>query len=140
MPSNFPFQPVLGIHTSISMSESGDGLIVPATRQNAGRPLMAGLPGGVNEPAGTASAVFTVKLGKLSLARESQLAGAAWIAIDDSASRLTKATWRVRFVISTLCLLRAMNGGSNCGSNRYQPSRGWAALRRYTETTWKKRS
>src|SRR5271166_5280862 len=104
MPSNFPFQPVLGIHTSISMSESGDGLIMPATRQNAGRPLMAPLPGGVKDPAGTAWAVFTVRLGRLSLARESQLAGAAWSATENSASRLTTATWRVKFVIPTLCL------------------------------------
>src|SRR5689334_23634442 len=103
MPSNFEFQRELGIHTSNSISESADGLIKPATRQKAGRFLKAGLPGGVNEPAGTASAVFIVVFARFSLASASQLVGAACAAKTASASRLTIATWRVRFVIPTLC-------------------------------------
>src|SRR5579863_655503 len=103
MPSNLLFQPELGIQTSNSMSESADGLMVPATRQNAGRFAMAGLPGGVKVPAGTASAVLMVVLGRFSLASASQLVGAASIEKAPSASRLAMATWRVRFVIPTLC-------------------------------------
>src|SRR5262249_42446676 len=39
MPWNFPFQPLLGIHTSNLMSESEVGLMTPVTRQNSGRSL-----------------------------------------------------------------------------------------------------
>jgi hypothetical protein len=35
-PSNFPFQPEAGIHTSIPISESLVGASVAATRQKAG--------------------------------------------------------------------------------------------------------
>src|SRR4051794_35177093 len=34
---NFPFHPAVGSHTSILMSESLDGAMVAATRQNSGR-------------------------------------------------------------------------------------------------------
>src|SRR5581483_11753618 len=56
------------------MFESLVGLIIPATRQNAGR-LGMGLPsGGVNEPAGTASATVIVAPDSASLARPAQSA------------------------------------------------------------------
>jgi hypothetical protein len=35
-PTNLPFQPASGIHTSKRMSESGVGFELAATRQNAG--------------------------------------------------------------------------------------------------------
>src|SRR2546428_703140 len=65
--SNFPFQPESGIQISALMSESVDGLIVAATRQNAGRsakacaapgppPRPAGAAGGTNCPAATGCA------------------------------------------------------------------------------------
>ena len=38
---NLPFQPEMGNHTSILMSESLEGVSVAATRQNAGRPANA---------------------------------------------------------------------------------------------------
>src|SRR5882672_11015529 len=58
MPWNFPFQPVLGIHTSNLMSESAVGLITPVTRQKAGDSLKGAAEpvGGVNAPAATACA------------------------------------------------------------------------------------
>jgi hypothetical protein len=40
------------------MSESADGLIIPATRQKPGRLEIDEPPGGVNDPYGTASAVL----------------------------------------------------------------------------------
>jgi hypothetical protein len=53
---NLPFHPEEGSQTSILMSESGDGLSVAATRQNAGRSVNCAPPprpppcGGVNAP------------------------------------------------------------------------------------------
>jgi len=41
MPMNFPFQSDAGIHTSNLIAESGDGVRVPATRQNAGNSAAA---------------------------------------------------------------------------------------------------
>ena len=61
---NLPFQPANGIHTSILMSESVDGLIVAATRQNAGRGVNVvtgpAALGGLNAPAPTRCAAVTV--------------------------------------------------------------------------------
>src|SRR5437762_4179323 len=69
---NLPFQPETGIHTSVLMSESDEGVIVSSSRQNAGRLAIGrgvSVPatGGVNDPAGTryaavilASASFNV--------------------------------------------------------------------------------
>ena len=41
MPMNLPFQSDAGIHTSNLIAESGDGVMVPATRQNAGKSAAA---------------------------------------------------------------------------------------------------
>ena len=49
------FQPEAGIHTSILISESLDGLRVTATRQNAGKSVCP-----MNVPAGTSWAVMVV--------------------------------------------------------------------------------
>ena len=77
---SFPFQSVVGIHTSILMSESLDGVRVAVTRQNAGKaPYIraaaaeGGLPpadtGGANAPASTARAAVIVAWGSASDAR-----------------------------------------------------------------------
>src|SRR5688500_5275777 len=54
---NLPFQPDAGSQTSILMSDSGVGVSVAATRQNAGRSLNCAAPprppGAVNAPAAT---------------------------------------------------------------------------------------
>src|SRR4029453_8239560 len=69
---NLPFQPEEGSHTSIFMSESGDGLTVAATRQKAGRSVNCAPPprpppcGGVNAPAATDCAIVMVASGSLS--------------------------------------------------------------------------
>jgi hypothetical protein len=39
-----PFQPAIGIHISMRMSEAGDGLSVATTRQKAGSVLNGGIP------------------------------------------------------------------------------------------------
>src|SRR3954468_14717641 len=53
--ANFPFQLSKGSQTSNRMSDSGVGLIVPATRQNGGRLLIVFVdPGTVNDPPVTA--------------------------------------------------------------------------------------
>src|SRR5688572_9523121 len=63
---NLPFHPEAGSHTSILISESGDGLSVAATRQNAGRSANCAPPprpppcGGVNAPAATGCAIVIV--------------------------------------------------------------------------------
>jgi hypothetical protein len=46
---NLPFHPAIGSQTSTLMSESLDGWIVAATRQNAGRPrkICPAGPGGL---------------------------------------------------------------------------------------------
>src|SRR5579883_2545712 len=74
--SNLPFQ-FSGSQTSMSISESDEGLSVAATLQNAGtvspafcpprwppRPPPALAPGGVNVPAGTGSAIVMVVFGR----------------------------------------------------------------------------
>src|ERR1700680_3715364 len=81
--SNVPFQPEIGIHTSILMSESLDGDRVAVTRQKAGRVanwVNAGCPpipeppnvGGVKVPGSTVFADAIVVLGNLIEARLSQ--------------------------------------------------------------------
>src|SRR4051794_29736860 len=63
---NLPFQPDAGSHTSILISESGDGVSVAATRQNPGSAFIASLcvprpaPGVVNAPAATVCASVTL--------------------------------------------------------------------------------
>ena len=51
--------------------------MTPATRQKAGRFLMDCPPGGVNDPAGTASETLIVVPGRVKVARLSQLAAMA---------------------------------------------------------------
>src|ERR1700760_3775300 len=80
-PRYLPFHPVSGSHTSILISESLAGLIVAATRQNAGRFFTeaggALAPGGTNAPAATGCADVMVVSGKFSAARLSQVAALA---------------------------------------------------------------
>src|SRR5215510_6319930 len=76
MPCSLPFQREAGIHTSKRMSESFDGLMLPATRQSAGTVSVA--PAGVlNGPAATDSAVVIVVLGSVRDVRLSHVAGRA---------------------------------------------------------------
>src|SRR5580704_3090800 len=69
VPRNLPFQlPDGGSHTSILMCESGDGLTVAATRQNAGTVTdgaPAGAPWTLNGPASTAVADVMVVSGSV---------------------------------------------------------------------------
>src|SRR5262245_23888463 len=81
---NFAFQPDMGSHTSILMSESLDGVSVAVTRQKAGSlakigsgPLAGCAPGAVNVPAATGCALVTFALGRLSAAIDSQVAASA---------------------------------------------------------------
>src|SRR5687767_13488243 len=78
-PRNLPFQPSLGIQTSILMSESRVGVSVAATRQKAGSFAAAGgtLPlavGGENWPAPTTTACVTATFDSFSAARLSHVA------------------------------------------------------------------
>jgi hypothetical protein len=54
------------------MLESEVGLMIPDTRQNAGKFAMGGPAGGENEPAGTACATWIVTSGSAILASPSQ--------------------------------------------------------------------
>src|SRR3954452_20731524 len=79
---NFPFQFAAGSQTSILMSESLDGVSVAATRQNAGRSVMAlprpaRPPGAENAPAATGCPIVTVAFGSVSEARLSHVAASA---------------------------------------------------------------
>src|SRR6476661_8910145 len=80
-PRYLPFHPVSGSHTSILISESLAGLIVAATRQNAGKFFTeaggALSPGGMNAPAATGCADVMVVSGRFSAARLSQVAAMA---------------------------------------------------------------
>src|SRR5262249_50029156 len=82
MPSNLPFQPEEGIHTSNLISESLVGLITPVTRQKAGRALKGAAEpaGGVNAPAATGCAAVIVVFASLrspSFSQDCALAGFA---------------------------------------------------------------
>src|SRR3954447_12513197 len=78
VPSSLPFQlDPAGIHTSIAIRESADGVATAAIRQNAGTVSGRVVPGGVNGPAGTSSAAVTVASGSVSAASPAQLV-AAW--------------------------------------------------------------
>src|ERR1035438_4608863 len=76
--SSAPVQFEAGIHTSILMSESGEGFSVAAMRQNAGRFLYAFPPplpppcGGMNSPAATVCAKVIVVFFSASVWRLSQ--------------------------------------------------------------------
>jgi hypothetical protein len=81
---SLPFQAAAGgSQTSILISESLDGLMVAATRQNVGRSLYAGSPGcslkeneagGVKAPGVTEAAIVIEVCGSESLERSSQAA------------------------------------------------------------------
>ncbi len=81
---SFPFQPAIGSHTSMRISESLVGLSDAATRQNAGKFLNAALGfaprpgvGSVNSPAPTGFAQRIVECGNASDVRLSQGAAKA---------------------------------------------------------------
>src|SRR6187551_2321923 len=70
---NLPFHLEAGSHTSILMSDCGEGVSVAATRQKAGRSLNCAPPpprppacGGVNAPAATDCAIVTVAFSNFS--------------------------------------------------------------------------
>src|SRR4051812_30971940 len=72
------------------MSESLDGLMLPATRQNAGTLASAGPAGGVNDPAATSAAVAMVIRGEASAVRLSQVAAEAGSAAKKRAQERTQ--------------------------------------------------
>src|ERR1700680_3040673 len=79
---NLPFQPDICSHVSDLMSESGEGLMVNSTRQNAGRSAKpsaapAALVGGWKCPAGTTCAEVMVASGSLSEERRVHAAASA---------------------------------------------------------------
>jgi hypothetical protein len=113
---SFPFHPDVGSHTSILMSESDDGVSVPAIRQKEGRRLNGGaavpvLPGGVNPPAGTGWAMVIVVCGNASDANVAQdgVGWAVWAGI--GAGRRTTLRIAVKiFMTLPLCEdVRAIN-------------------------------
>src|SRR3954465_2800071 len=68
--ANLPFQLSTGSQTSNRMSDSGVGLIVPATRQNGGRLFIAFVdPGTVNDPPVTAWTAVVDGFGRAAFAR-----------------------------------------------------------------------
>src|SRR5437879_11271256 len=79
MPSNFPFQPELGIQTSKPIRESVVGVAKPATRQKAGRLLTTAPLGAVKVPEGTDWATVIVVFGTVRALRLSQAAAAAGV-------------------------------------------------------------
>src|SRR5207244_1139295 len=101
--SNFPFQFEAGIHSSILISESGEGLSVAAIRQNAGRspnaapPPRPPPPAGAKAPAATACTDVIVVSGNLSAARPAQ--GAAAAESEWSASKAGMAKKNISFLI-----------------------------------------
>jgi hypothetical protein len=103
---NLPFQFASGIHTSTLISESGDGLNVAATRQNAGSCLKMAfgcadprpVAGGENAPAATDCANVIVVFGHDKASRLSHVA-----AYDSGAINRTNARPRPklrRFMVS----------------------------------------
>ena len=75
-PCILPFQFNNGIQTSNLMSESFDGLILPATRHAVAGTRMDWPVGGWNWPTGTEVAMVSVVCGNFSDARLSQVAAA----------------------------------------------------------------
>jgi len=73
-PWNLPFQLASGIHTSILMSESVDGLNVAATRQNADGWAICPVTGEENVPVATDCANVILVFGNESAWRLSQVA------------------------------------------------------------------
>src|SRR3990172_2860048 len=128
---NFPFQPDVGIQTSILMSESLDGLSVAATLQNAGSCLktafccaapwpMPGMPGSENSPAATDSTKVIVAFSRDNVFKLSHVAAYAPDAINRTANR-PKPKLR-RFMVSLLIV------GRFAGNNgRHHTTAGWIA-------------
>src|SRR3954470_7034525 len=105
-PRYFPFHVLAGSHTSTSMSESRDGLIVASTRQNAGsrlKPLKNSTElrrprgGRRNAPGATVRALVILALGKFNFSRLSQVAALA-----------TGATTSVSAAASAIVLLEQL--------------------------------
>src|SRR5262245_51939863 len=80
MPWNLPFHPEAGIQTSNWISESAEGLMLPATRQNSGISGSGCPAGGVKLPAGESVAEAIAVCGRASDARLSHVAAPAGIA------------------------------------------------------------
>src|SRR6185436_8994507 len=105
---NLPFQAEgAGSHTSILISESLEGRIVAATRQNAGRSRYGTSPdcrlpekpaGGLNAPGATEAAIVTDVCGNDKWARSSQVA-ACREASSAKTAAATNARWTVRRMV-----------------------------------------
>src|SRR6516162_8348753 len=93
-PWYLPFHPVVGIHTSILMSESGAGLISAMTRQKSGNCLTSGRVGAAKVPAATTCAEVIVVSGSLSPLKLSHDA-----ARDGAAAKATKSSSRFKRMI-----------------------------------------
>src|SRR5262245_16673976 len=105
---NLPFQPDDGNHTSILMSESGEGTSVATTRQKAGRVAKRAAfgPLGVSRgdwklPAGTCSANVTTVFAAANLSSPWQAVSAAMPVAGSSAMRIPATSAR-RVVMSLL--------------------------------------
>src|SRR5215469_16549994 len=94
---NFLFQPEAGIHTSIRISESLEGLSVAATRQNAGKSGKADAlgVGGAKRPASIVRATVISASGGPTERRPSQGAPAA----DNRAATSSQASTRTMPII-----------------------------------------
>src|SRR4051812_2109742 len=98
-PANFPFQLSRGSQTSNRMSDSGVGLIVPATRQNGGRLFIAFVePGGVNDPPVTVWTAVMDVFGNAPFARAVHAAARSLCACS-AAARVAERTAAIRAVI-----------------------------------------
>src|SRR5262245_50982200 len=101
-PWNLPFQLASGIHTSILMSESRDGLNVAATRQKAGNCLKAAVActpprpgaGAENTPAATDWVSVIVAFGNERAWRLSQVAACDSVTVKRTTSRQRLRLWR----------------------------------------------
>src|ERR1044071_55034 len=125
-PRYLPFHPESGSHTSILISESLAGFRVAATRQNAGRFLVAaaGMPkadGGTNAPASTGCASVMVVSSSFSAARLSQVAARAECAPAISRNK-ARGTWVLvrRLVLTAFHLKfeRTQNPNAKAGEKK----------------------
>src|SRR4051812_48445165 len=96
VPRNLPFHaPVGGSHTSILMCDSGVGVSVAATRQNAGvfiGAAVAAAPGTRNVPASTGTASVIVTSGTFNAANASQDEDGV-CAASGAAAKTTNVKW-----------------------------------------------
>src|SRR6185503_7427119 len=114
-----PFQPDMGSHTSILISESLDGVSVAATRQNAGKPAnAAGLPpratapGGANAPGATSVAMVTFVFARFSVVTLSHDAADAC----DTGQRQMRAITDRKEVVRRICLMTPLENRLKCGT------------------------